>query len=226
VVLGPYFTGSELPVLDLGSGKGLWSEALATWFEASIVGLEPSHAMRREASSKGLRPMVWFVEGVAEHIPLREGSCDSAWLSTVLHHITDLRACARGLRRVLRREGPLLIRNSFGDRLEHITWLQYFPAARGLASHRWPTVEATAEALAAEGFEIEAQQSVPELVADDLHAYYDRIRVRANSTLTLIGDQEFVEGLAALKRAADEGDPRVVVDHRDLLVLRSASGTI
>jgi ubiquinone/menaquinone biosynthesis C-methylase UbiE len=220
VVLAPYLSTSELPVLDLGSGTGLWSEALAEWFDASIVGVEPSEAMRREAAAKSLPPDVSIVGGVAEHVPLRDHSCECAWLSTVLHHIQDLRACARELHRVVREKGSLLIRNSFGDRLEHITWLRYFPAARLVASRRWPTVDATAEAFATEGFEVKALRSVPELVAPDLAAYYERIRVRANSTLTLISDQEFQEGLAELRRVADVKPSGTVVDHKDLLVLR------
>jgi SAM-dependent methyltransferase len=223
VVLTPYISDPSHPVLDLGSGTGLWSEALATWFESQIVALEPSEAMRREAASKRLH-RVSMVGGAAESIPLRDGSCSCAWLSTVLHHVTDVGACARELRRVLREDRPLLIRNSFGDRLDHVTWLRYFPAARRLASERWPSVDATVRAFAAEGFEFEALHSVPEQVAPDLAAYYDRISVRANSTLTLIDDREFADGLAALRSAADERNSGAVVDHRDLLVLRCPRG--
>jgi ubiquinone/menaquinone biosynthesis C-methylase UbiE len=220
-VLAPYMAGSELPVLDLGSGTGLWSEALATWFDVSILGVEPSHAMRRAAAAKEYRASVSFVGGDAGHIPLRDLSCGCAWLSTVLHHIPDLRAAARELRRVLPEKAPVLVRNSFGDRLEGITWLRYFPTARSLASRRWPTVDATADAFATQRFAVEALHSIPEVVADDLSAYYERIRLRANSTLTLISDEEFQEGLAALKLDADDtATEGGVVDHRDLLVLR------
>jgi ubiquinone/menaquinone biosynthesis C-methylase UbiE len=219
-ILSPYIAVSKLPVLDLGSGTGLWSEALATWFDVSMVGVEPSYAMRRTAAAKDHPSSVSLVGGDAERIPLRDRSCGCAWLSTVVHHIPDLRASARELRRVLHDRGPVLIRNSFGDRLENITWLRYFPAARSLAARRWPTVEATADAFASEGFVVEALHSIPEHVANDLSAYYNRIRVRANSTLTLISDTDFEEGLAALERDADRNDAEGVVDYRDLLVLR------
>jgi ubiquinone/menaquinone biosynthesis C-methylase UbiE len=221
VALGPHLRDSSLPVLDLGSGTCLWSDALARWFGVPIVGVEPSHGMRQQALRKGLAPGVKISGGTADHIPLKAGSCHCAWLSTVLHHIPDVRACARELRRVLRPHGAVLVRNSFGDRLEGIHWLQYFPAAQRLAARRWPSVEATAQEFHQEGFEVESLHTVSEVVAEDLRSLYDRIRVRANSTLTLISDDQFEQGLERLREAAgqEQGAGRVV-DQRDLLVLR------
>jgi hypothetical protein len=142
-------------------------------------------------------------------------------VSTVLHHIRDLAGCARELRRVVADGGPVLLRNNFGDRLDDVRWLQYFPAARRLASQRWPTVDATAEAFATAGFSVEALHSVPEVIAPDLNAYYERIAVRASSTLTLIDDRDFEEGIEHLGRAAaSDSGKEPVVDRRDLLVLR------
>lgn len=220
-VLAPYVEGSARPVLDLGSGTGLWSEALAHWFAVSIVGVEPSDGMRGEAMRKGLASGVSVIGGSAEHLPLRNQSCHCAWLSTVLHHLSDVRACARDLRRVLRPHGAVLIRNSFGDRLEGIHWLRYFPAAQRLAARRWPSVAATVEAFRSEGFDAEGLRSVSEVAAQDLRSLYDRIRVRASSTLTLIGDDDFDEGLRRLREAAERDEkPQRIVDKRDLLVLR------
>jgi SAM-dependent methyltransferase len=222
--LDPYVSSTHLPVLDLGSGTGLWSDALATWFDADVVGVEPSDAMRRETVGKRLPPNVALVGGRAESIPLKDGSCACAWLSTVLHHISDLEECASELRRVIGLDGFILIRNSFGDRLDGIHWLDFFPAARRLAEKRWPTVEATARAFGTAGFEVEKLESIPEVIASDFRAYYDRIRVRANSTLNLIGDEAFSAGLARLERFAERRPSEHVVDRRDFLVLRRSAG--
>jgi SAM-dependent methyltransferase len=222
--LEPYFSRAASPILDLGSGTGLWAEAFATWFGDKIVAVEPSGAMRRAAAAKELPPEVWLVGGAARSIPLRSDSCACAWLSTVVHHITDLETCAGELRRVLESSGVVLIRNNFGDRLEGIPWLDFFPSARAVASGRWPTVEATVEAFRTAGFEVEGLLSIAETVAADLSAYHDRIRVRANSTLRLISDEEFQDGLTHLREAADrQSDPRRVLEERKLLVLRGAT---
>jgi hypothetical protein len=94
-------------------------------------------------------------------LPLAHGAVDAAWLSTVIHHVADLRRCATELRRTLRVGAPALIRNSFGDRLDGIHWLDYFPAARAVAARRWPTIDATVEAFRAGGFELERRTTVP-----------------------------------------------------------------
>lgn len=219
-VLSDYLLAGGLRVLDLGSGTGLFAEALLSWFEVEVIGVEPSDGMRRRAASKDVLGAS-YVGGEAERIPLRPNSVDCAWLSTVLHHIRDRQRCAGELRRVLVGGGAVLIRNNFGDRLDGVRWLRYFPAARGLASRRWPTVGETAEAFASAGFAVEALHSVPEVIAPDLNSYCERIAVRANSTLTLIDDRDFEEGIERLRQeaASDSGaDP--VVDRRDLLVLR------
>jgi ubiquinone/menaquinone biosynthesis C-methylase UbiE len=208
-------------VLDVGSGTGLWAEALASWFGAAVVGIEPSNAMRRTAASKRLRSRVVFVGATAERIPLHDQSFDCAWLSTVVHHIADLERCATELRRVLIDGGLVLIRNNFGDRLEGVRWLEFFPSAREVASQRWPTIRSIAETFRTAGFEVEAVRSIPEIVASDLREYHKRLSVRANSTLTLISDREFEVGLDRLERAAEQHpSPSHVVDQRGLLVLR------
>lgn len=221
VVLSRYVEPSPRPLLDLGSGTGLFSEALARWFDVTVVGVEPSAGMRREAATKRRLPNILYLGGRAESIPLRDRSCGCAWLSTVLHHIEDLARSVGELRRILGTGDRVLIRNSFGDRLDRVHWLDYFPAAKRLAATRWPSVEQTTDAFASAGFQLEALETVPEVVAADLRAYHDRLSNRANSTLTLIGEDEFAAGLAELGRAASEQTEREpVVDGRDLLVLR------
>ncbi len=219
VALRPYVVPSTFPLLDLGSGTGLFSDALAGWFDTDVIGVEPSDAMRRKAASNRSSSRTTIIGGEAERIPLRKGSCSHAWVSTVLHHIPDLARCAAELRRVLSDQAPVLIRNSFGDRLDGIHWLRYWPSARRLAARRWPTVEATIEAFGSAGFELIELEDVGEVVAPNLHAYYDRMLVRANSTLVLIDDEDFARGLKKLQQAAREAAAlEPITDRRSLLV--------
>jgi ubiquinone/menaquinone biosynthesis C-methylase UbiE len=219
--LSPYLPPETgMPVLDLGSGTGRFSNALAEWFDADVIGVEPAEGMRREAQRKITHPRVAYIGGEAESIPLRDGSCDSAWLSTVIHHIADLPGCARELRRVLRPHGRVLIRSSFPDRHDDIMVYRFFPAARKIAE-TFPTVEATVKAFASAGFRMEALESVAQVLTPSLRAFCDRVRVRADSTLDALSDDEFARGMEALeKAAAEEITPTPVVDWLDLLVLR------
>ncbi|HZC98767.1 MAG TPA: class I SAM-dependent methyltransferase [Actinomycetes bacterium] len=209
-----------LPVLDLGAGTGLFATALAAWFEVRVVGVEPSAGMRRHARQARSHPGVAYVGGEAQRLPLREHCCGGAWLSAVIHHIDGLAGCALELRRVLVPDGPVLIRNAFPGRHERITLFRFFPGARRIAE-AFPTVQATVAAFASVGFAFQALRPVAQVSAPSLRVAVDRVRLRADSTLKLLSDEEFAEGLAAMERAAAaEATPSPVVDHLDLLVLR------
>ncbi len=208
------------PMLDLGSGTGIWSVLLADWLGTDVVAIEPSEGMRRQAVDKRAHPRVLYLGGKGERIPIKDNSCSHAWLSTVTHHIPDLGRCARDLRRVLMPNGRVLIRQAFSGRTQGIVWPRFFPTAHRLLEARWHTVEGTVEGFSVAGFEKESLQSVGEVSAPNLRAYYERIKTRADSSLTLVSDDEFELGLAALKRAAEEEPPAPVVNRLDLLVLR------
>jgi ubiquinone/menaquinone biosynthesis C-methylase UbiE len=209
-----------LPVLDVGAGTGLFAAAIAGWFDAEVVAVEPSAGMHSQARLGRPHARVAWVGGRAEQLPLRDGCCGGAWLSTVIHHLGDLPRCARQLRRVVRAGGPVLIRSSFPGRHQGITLFRFFPGAGRIAAG-FPTVEATVAAFEAAGFAFETLRQVPQVSAPSLRAAVERVRRRADSTLQPLPDHEFAAGLAAMERAAAaEATPTPVVDHLDLLVLR------
>ena len=223
VALADYLPpASGLPLLDLGAGTGLFSAALADWFGAAVVAVEPSEGMRRQARAARAHPRVAVVAGRGEQLPLRDGCCDSAWLSTVIHHLSDLAACAGELRRVVRPGGFVLVRNAFPDRPEPGTRLfSFWPGARAILA-RAPTVQATIATFVAAGFAFRRLAPVSDQSAASLREAYERARVRADSLLRLLPDAEFYRGLEALERAAAaEATPTPVVRRLDLLVLQA-----
>jgi ubiquinone/menaquinone biosynthesis C-methylase UbiE len=213
---------SGLPILDLGAGTGLFSVAIAHWFDAAVIALEPSEGMRTQARTTRAHPQVAYVGGIGEQLPLGDGCCDSAWLSTVIHHLSDLAACAGELRRVVRPGGWVLIRNAFPDRPEPGTRLfTFWPAARAILA-RAPTVQATMGTFAAAGFTLHRLEQICDQSAASLKEAYARAHVRADSLLRLLPDAEFTRGLEALERAAAaETTPTPVVRRLDLLVLQA-----
>lgn len=213
---------SGLPVLDLGAGTGLFSAAIAQWFGAEVVAVEPSEGMRRQARTTRAHPRVAYVGGLGEQLPLRDGCCDSVWLSTVIHHLSDLAACAQELRRVVRSGGWVLIRNAFPDRSEPGTRLfTFWPAARAILA-RAPTVQATIATFTDAGFTLDRLEQISDQSSASLKEAYDRARVRADSLLRLLPDAEFFKGLEALERAAAaETTLTPVIRRLDLLVLQA-----
>src|SRR6476661_9300764 len=112
-----------MTVLDIGAGTGAYSAAFVDWFGVRVVAVEPSDAMRgRIPQARAIE----VLEGDALSIPLEDDAADGAWLSLVIHHIPDLAAAAREIRRVLRPGAPVMIRQAFPDRpldgVEMIRW--------------------------------------------------------------------------------------------------------
>jgi len=103
--LQPHLDQLDLPVVDIGSGTGQFAALFPRWFGVEVVGVEPSEEMRAEAIAHTRDRRVTYLGAEAEHLPLADGSCGAAWLSTVIHHIPNLEAAAREVRRVVVREG-------------------------------------------------------------------------------------------------------------------------
>lgn len=200
-------------LLDLGAGTGSWARAFTAWFPGlRVVAVEPSAAMRARCV---FRPVL---AGDAARVPLDDASVDGAWLSTVVHHVPDLAAAARELRRVVRPGAPVLIRSAFAGRHEAITVFRYFPeAVRVLDSY--PSIADVESVFADAGFGTAAVEPVPQVTAASLREVAATLRREAHTPLQLISDDEYAAGVARLREAA-RVDTGPVVDALDLLVLR------
>jgi len=218
--LRPYLSPGRVRVLDVGAGTGVFAWALAQWFDAKVVGLEPSAGMLLEARRRRRHARIEYVAGRAEQLPLRDASCDAAWLSTVIHHIDDLAACASELRRVLHPSATVLVRSAFPGRTDHLEIVRWFPGAERVIG-TFPSIDQTETAFAMAGFAIEHVVDVPQTSAPGRRAFAERARRRADTTLLHISDDEFASGLARLEAAAAlETEPQPIVDRLTLLVLR------
>jgi SAM-dependent methyltransferase len=211
-----------MTVADIGAGTGAFAAAFRDWFGLRILAVEPSAAMRAQIPR---RPGIQVLAGDAHALPLADGAADGAWLSLVIHHLPDLDAAARELRRVLRPGAPVLIRQGFPGRLARVELVRWFPeTARTVATY--PSVEQTCQAFAAVGFRREALEPVPEIYPTslaELLAQVDTLR-RADTTLRSLSEEEFRRGKDRLRRAAQAAaatpNPEPRSNWLDLLVLR------
>ena len=206
--------------VDVGSGTGIWTAQLADWFGCEVVGAEPSVGMRTRATATRQAAGVRYVAARAESLPLAAGSCDAAWLSTVVHHV-DLAAAAAAGVRVTAPGAPVCIRSSFPDRRYDLAVERFFPEVRRVWD-TFPTVAATRAAFEVAGCVFEALCRVPEpqgTTLTDARAGVPRMR-HADTLLAGLTDEEFRRGLRRIDDAiaADEPYPS---DGLDLLLLRS-----
>ena len=221
-VLARYIPTAGAPtILDLGSGVGTWSELMATAFRGTVWGVEPSTKMREVAEREHAHPSVRYVEGSAERIPLPDASCDAALFSYVIHHLPDREAAARELHRVLRPGGVAVVRTALRESLPEVPFFAYFPGALAIDQSRMPPRAEVREMFTAHGFEVLTDEVVWQETSPSLRVYYERLRLRAISTLELLPDEEFAAGVERLRLAAErETEPRPVVAPVDLLVFR------
>jgi SAM-dependent methyltransferase len=217
-------------VVDIGAGTGQFAAALRDWFGLDVIAVEPSPAMRNRIP-RG--PSIEVLDGSAAALPLPDESADGAWLSLVLHHIPDLPAAAREIRRVLRAGAPVLIRQGFPDRYEPhgpleqngIELVRWFPETARTAD-TFPSLADTCEAFAAAGFRRDALEQVRETSSTSLAELLeqaDTLRV-ADTTMRNLTDAEFRRGKerlrSAVRRGVETGRPVPGSNRLDLLVLR------
>lgn len=206
-------------ILDLGAGTGQWSLAFAKWFGAKVLAVEPSVGMRGEGMRKTRACGAQWIGGRAEALPLTDASCHAAWLSTVIHHLSDLDASARELRRVVRPGGAVLVRSAFPGRTDRITLFRYFPEALSIVES-YPSIEQTSAAFERAGFQRRELRAVPQVSVGDLVSYRQRLSHRSSDTvLRLMDDDVYTRGLERIERDIAAGvETGPLVDELDLLV--------
>jgi SAM-dependent methyltransferase len=203
-----YLPGPGGRVLDLGSGTGRFTVALAEATGATVVACEPSAAM--PAVCRAARPGHPIVGGKAPATPFRAGAFDAIWASQVAHRVDDLAAFAGNVRRVLKPGGHLLLRGGFGPPGE-LPLYRYFPEAWAQGK------EQISEVLAAAGL----HQS-PHVPAESPDEFIDRARSRSLSNLAGLADSVFQSGLRAMEQHAREGGMQDrIVERLDLVVFHN-----
>jgi SAM-dependent methyltransferase len=211
-----------MTLVDIGAGTGVFAAAFSDWFDLSVVAVEPSAAMREQIPRT---PAIQVRAGDASALPLPDESADAAWLSLVLHHISDLGAAAHEIRRVLRPGAPVLIRQGFPGRIDGVELVRWFPeTARTVDTY--PSVTQTCRAFAAAGFHQDALEQVRETWPASLADFLGQVDTfrHADTTMRNLTEEEFLRGKERLRRAVRhaEGtaDPDIRSNWLDLLVLR------
>ena len=101
--------------LDVGSGTGTLVRTLAALVapRGRAIGVEPNPKLRELASSRAAAVAgAEYVDGLADRLPLADGSVDLLWCERVLQHVTDAQAALTEFARVLRPGGRAVLLDS------------------------------------------------------------------------------------------------------------------
>lgn len=211
---------STQAILDLGCGTGRFTEALSHHFSAQVLGIDPSLKMLMIAKQAISSPLIRFIQGVAESIPLADGEVDMVFLSMVYHHIRDKEKAIGEFVRVLKKGGFLCIRTATADSIDSYLWVQFFPGARQIEVGRMPSREGLTTFLRTSGFESVGHIIVRQLCAKNFQGYFEKIALRGISSLKAIPDDEFREGLVRFEKYCRENGPgESVFEDIELFVL-------
>jgi SAM-dependent methyltransferase len=184
-------------VLDVGCGTGRLAATLAKR-GAKVWGVDPSEEMLAEARERA-GSAVGLKRGVAEALPFRAGWFDRAVLWLVVHLVDRSRALPE-LARVLTPGGRLVVA-TFGPGYFERMWLaRLFPSLAAIDRTRFPEPAALAAELARAGFcSIRVRELDQEATVTREEAL-ERIHGRYISTLSLVPEGEYREGIERAER--------------------------
>jgi ubiquinone/menaquinone biosynthesis C-methylase UbiE len=123
-------------ILDLGCGTGRFSDALATRFGATVVGLDPSKKMLAQARRKQAHGKLRYLCGVGEAIPLADECIGLTFMSMVFHHFNSPRMVAIECRRVLHMGATVFLRAGTVEQIPAYPYVEFIPATRPLLHER------------------------------------------------------------------------------------------
>ncbi len=197
-VLMQQFARARL-ILDVGCGVGIDAARLQMIDGAVVVGFDRAVSCVCAARARGVKAVAadWDT-----HWPWQAACFDGALLAYVIHYVRDRPRFVDELRRCLRPEAAAVVLTTSPCQIERRALNRYFPGLRGVDIARYPDPVVVAAEFAARGF---ASTSIAEVVVREERVdveYLELVRERRWSSLALLDDGEFREGLHQLERDA------------------------
>jgi ubiquinone/menaquinone biosynthesis C-methylase UbiE len=191
--------------IDLGSGTGRFTPALAEAFGGPIYGVEPAARMRAVAEAGAAHSQVRYLAGEAAAIPLPDSSADFVLMFLSFHHVPDRAAAAREIARVLMPGGRFILRSTFKERIPDHWWRGFFPRSQAVEEAMFPSTDEARAIFEAAGFSTleVVRQEIP--FEGEMGEAVEKLKLRAVSVFEHMSGQELDEGFARIDAALAAG---------------------
>jgi ubiquinone/menaquinone biosynthesis C-methylase UbiE len=163
-----------------------------------VWGIDPSAEMLARARAKPL-PGGGFKQASAERLPFKDGWFEAAVLRQVVHLVDRPRAFAE-LARVLRPGGRAVVATFAPEHFGGFWLVRYFAAVERIDRARFPEPTLLAVQLEAAGFDAPRARRLVQRGRMSHAEALERLRGRYISTLHLLADREYEDGLARAER--------------------------
>jgi ubiquinone/menaquinone biosynthesis C-methylase UbiE len=204
-------------VLDVGCGTGRFALALAER-GARVWGVDPSDEMLAQARGN-TGGKVALKRARAEALPFKGGWFDRVLFRLVVHLVDRPRAFEEAAR-VLAPRGRIVVATFALESFDRIWVAQAVPQVAELDRARFPGEDELIRELVAAGFEGVRTRRIVQSSRLSRAEALERLRGRYISTLRLLDEDTFAEGLARAERQL----PGVVEDEREWLVAVAERG--
>lgn len=184
-------------VLDVGCGTGRLAVALAE-LGSRVWGVDPSEEMLAEARVRAGR-LAAFKRAPAEALPFRDGWFERAVLRLVVHLVDRGRALPE-VARVLGPGGRAVIGTFRPEHFERFWLNPWFPSIPEIDRARFPAPAVLADELRRAGFASVRMRPLTQIRRTRREDALERLRGRFISTLQLVPEEEFREGLERAER--------------------------
>ena len=205
--LGELSDHDMLNILDMGCGTGNYIDIFQRITRAhgfKFFGIDPSEGMLDKARQKN--DCILFLQGTAECIPLEDNFIDFAYMTDVIHHVTDIHKMFAEMYRVLRPLGKVCIVTQSYQQIDDRPIVQFFPGTARVDKGRYPDIKEIISVAAQNQLTYLKQEIVfegEEILLDA--GFLNLIRKRGYSMLHLLPEGEYEIGLHALEDALKHG---------------------
>lgn len=183
-------------ILDVGCGTGRYAYDLKR-NGYKVVGIDKSDSQIAQA-----KKIISAIQGNAINMPFENNIFDLCILVMVVQQLTkeELDLTLNEIKRVLKRNGFLIIKTCSSDDLKKRFSNKYFPSSLKINMQRYPSISDLENKLLILGYDV--VKKIPTKVVMPIRSddWIFSIENKHNSTLALLEEDEFQRGLELIKK--------------------------